>query len=283
MKILFIFSIVILPLFAQALINGSAAETEEYVPVVFMRTEAVEKDGSSAPSFCNATFLSDRLLITAAHCVVQSIALRKTEIIIDIGEYVYNKKNGNRIGYLVREKVTDPKATFKVLDSVENRLARKGVNTDLGLTDDIALIYLSTPVKVEKPVLTFAQKASRSQAGAFISRINQYLPEIVTVNPIAEMSTSDTRRRAVLNQVSTSGYGSNVHLESKSTARVEPGDSGAPLFMRESGKLFLVGITKGRGETFFTNWDVYTWIGDKACEIGAKLPLSNDEKGTLCH
>lgn len=281
MKVILIFSI-LFGLQAQALTNAHPAESEAYSAVVFIRTDAVEKDGSDAPSFCNATFLSNRLLITAAHCLVQAIALKKTEVTVDLGEYLYSKKTGARIGYATREKVADKKAIFKVLPSVEERLKRKGVNTDLGLTDDLALIYLSSPITFGLPIFTTVKKANRSQASTFLARMKESLPEIVTVNPITEVSTLDSRRSALLNNLTASGRGADVKLESKSTARVEPGDSGAPLFMRDQNRLHLIGITKGRGETFFSNWDVYTWIGDKACEIGAGLPLTNDEKSTLC-
>ncbi|MCX7978077.1 MAG: hypothetical protein N2578_03650, partial [Bdellovibrionaceae bacterium] len=52
------------------LTHSLPAEEPEFMPVALIRTEALADDGGEAPAFCNATFVSDRELVTAAHCLV---------------------------------------------------------------------------------------------------------------------------------------------------------------------------------------------------------------------
>src|SRR5688572_11800263 len=86
------------------LTNSIFAEDNAFGAVVLLRNEAVDENNESTPGYCNGTFISENLIVTAAHCVSQAEALQQRETRYQIGFYKYvEKPNGEkvRIGYKV--------------------------------------------------------------------------------------------------------------------------------------------------------------------------------------
>ena len=52
-----------------ALTNSILDDSPEFVSVVQIKSEAPDSSGESIPGYCNATFISKNILVTAAHCI----------------------------------------------------------------------------------------------------------------------------------------------------------------------------------------------------------------------
>ena len=122
----------------------------------------------------------------------------------------------------------------------------------------------------------FAKIINQQNFQALKQKITNYKPSVVTINFMEEMST-DTKRMAELNNLK---FDSSRYFSSKSTSRVQAGDSGAPLFVRIGTEWNLVGVVKGRASTVFSNWDVYPSIELNLCQISEKL--DQEAKRLLC-
>ncbi len=241
-----------------ALTHSVYADDNSFGAVVFLRNEAVDEAGEPVPGYCNGTFIAEDLIITAAHCVAQAQALGKTETVLEIGFYKYiEKPNGEkvRIGYKVIHQETQV-PRFRFLPSVAEKIKRNGVKASILPGEDVAVIVLSKKVNLTafnyKPV----SLVQPSEWAGLQKNVLSYLPSVVTVNPLAEIATNDTKRKATLDNLKASGK----NLESKSVSRVEPGDSGSPLFVRIGNEWKLLAITKGMAKSFFGSWDMFTVV-----------------------
>jgi hypothetical protein len=115
--------------------------------------------------------------------------------------------------------------------------------------------------------LNFATPVTLAEHNQIIKNIKAYPLKAVSINLFSEMS-NDTKRMADLNNYKWN----NGYVYSKSTSRVEEGDSGAPLFVNINGKMKIFGVVKGKASTVFDNWDVYPAIHSHLCVINKKMP-----------
>lgn len=264
---------------ASALTNSQREEHSLFQSVVFIKAMDVDPQGEESTAYCNATLLSPDLLITAAHCVKGNVAIAKFQVVIEVGNYKYapNKDGGvRRVGYVPYLSQTSSYRAY-FLPSLAQKIARQGVRTAVGPAEDLAVLELAQPLSLAVD-FPFVKLISQANMQGLVDRVLQYRPTVVSINPFEEMSM-DTKRSAQLNALSKTWSG---YWESKSTARVQPGDSGAPLFVNIGGDWVLAGITKGRGETVFSNWDVYGILDKKICEI-AKQIGDGSKQSLLCH
>ncbi|MFS4460230.1 trypsin-like serine protease [Bdellovibrio sp. HCB2-146] len=248
-----------------ALSNAVPAVESQFDSTVFYSvTQYDESAKEEGLGFCNGQLISPRVMVTAAHCVAHAFVLKKPTLEIQLGEYLYRDRNGEivRIGYAYKKKeIID--ADFYFITSLKNKLISQGLRTRLGPNDDIAVVVFKRDLEV-KPEMQFPQVVTQAELKGLLPRLMQYRPQVVTVNPFEEIRTNDTRRRALLDKVS---FNSGGHLESKSIARLAPGDSGGPLFIQIGDQLKLAAVVKGRAETIFSNWDVYGLLDNKICDI----------------
>lgn len=254
---------------AWALTGSAPAESAEFAANVQIRTEGVDERGDRVPAYCNATLLSAQVLVTAAHCVKDAQVIRDFSTQIDVGEYRYVKRPDGtvvRIGYalLFRETIG---SKFHFSPDLARRIASQGLRATIGPDEDVAVITLATPLPV-KEGFAFAQIIPLRDFRGILPSIPSYWPTVVTVNPFAEISTNDTKRLARLGSISwTSGY-----FKSTSGPRVEEGDSGSPLFVRVGKQWLLAGVVKGKARSLWGDWDVFTALNERMCQIAGQIP-----------
>lgn len=262
-----------------ALTNAVPAETPELESVVFFSALGYDPDSKDTVSgMCNGNLLSDRVMVTAAHCVYQSEVLKSWEIDIQVGEYIYRKAptgETRRIGYMTKYRET-VKARFIYSADLKRRLDVQGLRLRIGPAEDIAIVVFEKPLAL-KADFQFTQIVAQREFPSIHSQLINYWPTVVTINPIEEIATTDTKRMARLDRITKS----SSTYESKSTSRVQPGDSGAPLFARVGTQWKQIGVTKGRAETLFSNWDVYGVLDQKICQMAQQIPEA-EIKSLLC-
>lgn len=222
--------------------------------VVSIRHYAPDQTGDDAAAFCNGTLLAENVLVTAAHCLKDLYFHPELTLQIDVGAYRYvNRPTGERVrvGYATT-KSFQTKVSVRFLPGLMRKLGAQGKRVRISPDEDVAVAYFRTPLVLAGD-FPFAQVLPTAQHAAFVRSPLARAPRVTSINFIEEMST-DTKRSALLDNLKASSN----HLVSKSTARVAPGDSGSPVFVTQNGALQLVAVVKGRAETVFSNWDVYT-------------------------
>lgn len=152
----------------------------------------------------------------------------------------------------------------------------QGVRLKVGPSEDIAIVVLERSLNLSGQVQLNPLVTPQEVKGV-LPRILNYWPTVVTINPFEEIATTDTRRMAKLDRLTVSAG----HLESKSSSRVQPGDSGAPLFVRVGTQWKQLGVVKGRAQSLFSDWDVYTLADEKICEIARQIQ-DTQVKQVLC-
>lgn len=263
-----------------ALTNSQAALSDELRSLVWIQTDAkYPDDGDIGPAYCNATFVHPQVLITAAHCLRDAHLLKSFSVDIEVGRYKYvTRPDGTtvRVGYARFLKEKKP-AKFIFTRSLTSKINAQGFKTQIGPQEDMALIVLSTPMTLP-PEVKLMTVATQAEMRSIVSNITAYKPTVVSVNPIAAASTTDTKRFAELNVIKWNAAG---YFESTSTSRVEEGDSGSALLMKTGADWKLIGVVKGRGQTVWSNWDVMTGLDQKACDMGQQI--GNAElQATVC-
>lgn len=271
-------SILLFSLSAFSLTFSNAAPDTYWNHVVQMKTDAVDRDGTDVPSYCNGTLLSRNLIVTAAHCLIHAEVLKSYSVQIEVGAYKFiTRPDGQvvRIGYVTKLKKLLP-AKFFFTSSVKRKVDSAKLKAQPGPGEDIAIILLSENLQLEADFV-FARVISNKDFLGSKNMISQYKPTTVSINFIEEMST-DTKRSAELNHLT---WNSARYFTSKSNSRVQAGDSGSPLFARIGTNWKIIAVVKGLASTFFNDWDVYAAVDSNLCEIS--LSLSPDNKALICH
>jgi hypothetical protein len=269
--------------FGHALAINPSIPAEETIwnQVVWIQSPGLER-GEIITGFCNATLISGQYLVTAAHCVHHAYVMRYYEISIQFGQYVYRKEKDNvvrRVGYRSQSPKTY-QAQYYFLPSLKRQFDSNGYRAKIEPSVDIALVKLHKPVDQMHhlnfgSIKLMSPRLQRQLGNNWVS----YWPTVVSVNYLETISHSDSRQKSQLDQIKVF----TNHLESQSRSRLTPGDSGAPLFIRSGSEWFLAAITKGRAETLFTNWDVFTITGQNLCKLlNLASPESSDIHSNAC-
>lgn len=244
-----------------ALSNSTAALDEKFNIMVSIRNDAPDHKGDDAPAFCVGTLLNDHEIVTAAHCVKDLYFHPELTMQIDLGFYKYvTRPTGERVrvGYY-QDMSFKRKVRIHFPETLKRKIAISKKKVNIGPDEDVALIeFLPLELKREIPSTHIVSDKFMSEIR---SNVKKYPLMATTINFMEEMST-DTRRMAILNQVTAS----NGHLKSTSTARVAPGDSGAPVFYDNKTELHLFAVVKGMAKTVFSNWDVYNYVHPFLCK-----------------
>lgn len=256
MNLVFAIGLLFLSFSTQALTNSTFADEVEFGTVVFIKSEGLDQNGEEALGFCNGTFISAQVILTAAHCIAQSEALQKRATTIQFGSYKYvQKPNGERVrvGYRATYEFVDL-PQFRFLPSVTEKIRRMGARVTVAPGEDIAQIILSKPVDLVALGLRASAVVSSGEWATIKNSISSYHPTVVSINYVAELTNNDSKKKATLNALKVLG----PNIESTSSSRVQPGDSGSPLFVRIGTEWKIAAVTKGMAKSFFSEWDMFT-------------------------
>lgn len=252
---------------AFALKGAEPALSDFYKANVFIVSEDVEGGGSLEPAsaYCNATLLAPQWMVTAAHCVQGLFVLKKNSLNVQIGEYKYRQnKEGKvvRIGYVQAAVSLNPQVEVFFLPVVRDSLLRNQFRGSVGVETDIALVHFTEPLPLPAD-FPYAPVATAAEVQSVLQK-----PEgrslVASINPFEEMSM-DTKRFGYPRSLSKSSMGQ--YLTATSGVRVDPGDSGAPLFIHNGQSWKLGGVVKGMAKNIFSEWDVYPLAGQNLCRI----------------
>lgn len=264
-----------------ALTNAQPAIAKELSSVVFYSVAQYDvREKEEVTGFCNGNLVAPHVMITAAHCVYSAEVLNKKVFDMQVGEYFYvTRPDGEvrRVGYAPKIRENVP-AKIYLPSTLARRLTTEGHRLRIGPAEDMAVVVFDRPLPLPEGFV-FNRPLSQKDVIAVLAKLSSYAPTVVTVNPFEEIATNDTKRMAGLNKISKTMSG---YLESNSQSRVQPGDSGAPLFIRTGTEWRQLGVVKGRAQNLFSNWDVYGILDQRLCDISKQIPeLAVRE--TLCH
>lgn len=254
---------------SYALTNSIAEERTFFENVIFIRSDAPDANGDTAPGFCNATLLSSNIAITAAHCVHLAYVSKNHNIEIQKGFYKYKVQpdgTKRKIGYVPNfQKIINVEIEFS--SNLKDKFDRQAYKAKIGPAEDVAIIWWKDHFD-ELQNKEYAEIISPNEEKLIKSNIKNYPLMPVTINPFSEMSL-DTKRSSQLNNYK---WTMSNYIESRSSSRVEEGDSGSPLFINYNNSYKIIAVVKGKATTVFDNWDAYSPVTNIACEIDKKLP-----------
>jgi hypothetical protein len=237
-----------------ALTHSPIAESAVFSAIVQIKTLGLDEDGQQTPGYCNATFITSTKLVTAAHCVLDAMALNSYEVGIIAGHYIYAKTPDGtvrRVGYRPTNEMK-MKAQFLIPRTLSEKFKVSKGKTSIGPTEDFAVIVLeSAPPTTE--VIQPLPLIGADEVVPVEGNLKTYMPSVITINPFSNLGNTDSKRGAQLDKIEFS----SGHFQSTSIARVEEGDSGAPLLVRIGTQWKVIGVVKGLVKTIFSNWDAY--------------------------
>lgn len=251
-----------------ALTNSIVAESSEWTNIVQFISEAPDSRGDTSPAYCNATFIHHNVLLTAAHCLKNAYISGVRKISIQIGHYKYvtRKTDGKtvRIGYMAKYNL-EKNINIELPHSLVDKIARRKDKAFILPTEDVALAWWSeeTPEVLD---IQMAELMTPAEHENLIKNISTIPFHVVTINSLTE-KTADLKRMANLNNYKWKNY-----VYSKSSSRVEEGESGSPLFAQINGQTKIFAVVLGKAKTLFDNWDVYTAVNPHICQMARALP-----------
>ncbi len=279
-KSLVIFSLLATTQNARSLTNSIAIEDNNFQNNLFISSAALAEDGSDVTGYCNATAISAQVLVTAAHCIAESLALAKNQIHVEVGSYkfVTRKTDGKqvRIGYVPFYK-KDLSAHFIVSKNLQKKLTENGPTAQIPPAEDVALIVLNDKLELDAN-FNYANVVPQKIWSSIKNHLSAAQFFIVSTNYL-EISSADFKRSATLNSFSFNSAG---WLESQSGSRVEEGDSGSPVYINYQGHTYIVGVVKGLASNIFSNWDVLPTLSNKACDIARENAVATEVSNLVC-
>jgi hypothetical protein len=276
-------SFLVFLLFSQKVWSLSPSVPEEdlkFENVVSIALESYDKTGSVV-GLCNATLVSPQLAVTAAHCLSESWLSHISLVHLKVGKYKYVKRfrDGKtvRIGYVNFYDATVP-ATFFFTQALKNKMTKKFFN-EIPPDQDVAVIRFEKPLPLD-PDFSYASILPRLEFQKLKGSLPPNTFAAVSVNPIAEISTTDTKRIAYFNDVKFQGnlLRPGGWFVSHSLARVEGADSGSPIFTSLNNTLYLAAVVKGEAHTVLASWDVFSPVTN-LCQIASE---NNLDSKTFC-
>ena len=250
-----LFTIILLLAFnARALSNSIAAEDKGWQSNVFLTIPSFDDSNDKVNGYCNGTLIDSNTLISAAHCFARSEVLAGKKFKVEVGEYRYIIKNGVKVKIGYKHMIHhENSGKIRFLPGV-NPNGTGTVAPEL----DIVVVKLDAPINLPSDF-------------AYAPLWNTALPQlnaaakmtIVSINVMETISHMDTKQMAMLNKFSQG----RINIESTSTSRVAPGDSGAPVFAVINGKTYLIGVVKGTVQTFGSVRDIFV-------TLQGRLPLN---------
>ncbi len=268
MKTLLSSILLLFSLSAFALTNSTPALSDSWTNVMQIRSDAPDSQGNDAPGFCNATLIHKNVLVTAAHCVKLAYISGIKKIDIDVGQYKYvtRRTDGQtvRIGYALKHRLTK-NVQIELPSGLVDKIHRRGEKATIEPSEDFALLWWNEETPEFNDIVV-SDIVSPAEHASILKNFSQTSLMALTINPFSE-SSMDTKRMATLEKTKWSGY-----VYSKSTSRVEEGDSGAPLFASINGKFKVFAVVKGRASTIFDNWDAYSSVNPHLCVLAKTLP-----------
>lgn len=262
---------------AYALTNSQMDESPLWASVVQIKSEAPDASGESIPGYCNATFVARNILVTAAHCVKLAYTSKENLINMQTGYYKYiTRPDGKvvRIGYVKKDQF-DRHVNIELPKSLADKIARRGEKATIGPDEDFAMLWWNEETPEIKD-MSFVETVTQAEHLTITKNIKSYPLKAVSINLFSEMSL-DTKRSADLNNYKWN----NGYVYSKSLARVQEGDSGAPLFVKINNQMKIFAVVKGLASTIFDNWDVYSAINNHICDMNKKMPTDKKIKSCL--
>jgi len=196
------------------IIGGSLDAGDSAVVALF-----AHKANSSSGSLCTATFISQRTLLTAAHCVDPAV----------VGA-------GNVFDVVLGSSLNDPKA--RSIRAASTKFDPAFDINDLGAGHDVALVFLSQAVNVTPLPFNTSASANLVQPGREVALIG------FGVNTHSGSGAGD-KRKVITSIVATNQLLVQIGNSAQQTCH---GDSGGPALLTvkdKSGKIFqlIVGVT----------------------------------------
>ncbi|MBK9293562.1 MAG: trypsin-like serine protease [Oligoflexia bacterium] len=243
----------------NALTNSTPAIETVFDAIVTIKSQGIDvEDGSETPGFCNGAILSEKIILTAAHCLAQSHVLNKKVTEIQLGKYKYVKNPSGvtkRVGYASVFTQIEMSPDFIFKNSLIKKMKFEGLTTIVMPHEDMAFIKLKGALPLKeysiKPLKVMSPQMWRETVKT------PHPITVVTVNYFAETASTDVRRQGILENLERVNNFEGYHIRSQSVSRVEPLDSGAPAFIKVGEDYYIVGLTKGLAELNELNWDVF--------------------------